>query len=252
MIDTESFDIIILYEKMTEYLSKKNEARGKEMLLSELQPGASIVLEIVFGKKKFEIPLTVEKTEQFAIYTNTFRYGGTVVDFSKKGFEHLLFNVYASDIKSQGRFVWKGLMMQLVTLRGVSYYKLQCKNILQQGTSLNRRGEKRMVVDIQGQAFSMASGEISYVAIHDVSSQGISFFANENFAEEGEIMDLRFVDEAADKKFDIRIEVQCVRIVPKNATMVMYGCKVRNPGRDYQTYVYFKKLMEQKKDKGTE
>lgn len=219
------------------------------MLLSELQVGTPIILEIVVGAKKFEIPLEIQKTEQFAIFTGTFRYGGTVVDFSKKGFEHLLFNVYASDAKNQGRFVWKGVLMQLVNQHGVSYYKLQSKNILQQGTSLNRRGEKRLLMDVPGQAFSMSTGVASSVVIHDVSSQGISFYAGPGFVEENEILDLRFMDSIGDKIFDIGIEVQCVRVVKKENANVLYGCKVRAPGRDFQTFVCLKRLIEQKMEK---
>ncbi len=220
------------------------------MLLSELEVGTPITLEIVAGNKKFDVPLKVLKKESSAIYTETFRYGGKVIDFSQKGFEHLMFNVYASDAKSQGRFVWKGVVMQLTQSKGVPYYRLQSKSSLLQGVSINRRGEKRLPMDVPGQAFSTNSGMGASVIISDISSQGISFVTGQGFVMEGEVVDLRFIEDLVDKHFDIATMAQCVRIVPKGNGNVLYGCKIINPSREYQTFVCMKALFEKKFENG--
>lgn len=216
------------------------------MLLGELQVGTPITLEIVAGNKKFEVPLKVMKRDTISIYTEAFRYGGKVVDFKQKGFEHLLFNVYASDANSHGRFAWKGVSAQLITSGGVPYYKLQARNSVMHGVSLNRRGEKRHELNTAGQAFSMATGMGSAVHVFDVSSQGLSFLASPGFAEVNEVVDIRFISSIFDKNFDIALAVQVVRIVPKKGGNVLYGCKVINPSRDFQTFVNIKTLYEKK------
>ncbi len=214
------------------------------MLLGELAVGTPIILEIVAGSKKFSVSVSIKKKEPGAIYTEIFRYGGKVIDFSQKGFDHLMFNVYATSAQNQGRFVWKNVIMELVHSRGTDYYKLRTKSNLMQGVSLNRREEKRQQMDSPGQAFSMNTGMGAAVLIHDISSQGISFVTGPGFAAVGEVVDLRFVEIVGDRTFDIATAVQVVRIVPKNHGNVLYGCKVINPSRDFQTFVNIKALYE--------
>ena len=217
------------------------------MFLSDLPVGTPIILEIVAGSKKFNVPVTIKKKEPNSIFTEIFKYGGKVIDFSQKGFEHLMFNVYAtSSLNQGGRFVWKNVVMELVHSRGEDYYKLHTKANFMQGASLNRREEKRQQMDTPGQAFSMNTGFGSAVLIHDISSQGISFISGPGFAAVGEVVDLRFIEVVGDRTFDIGTAVQVVRIVPKTHGNVLYGCKVINPSREFQTFVNIKALYEKR------
>lgn len=219
------------------------------MLLSEIKAGTNITLEVIAGSKRFDIPLRVERVDQFAILTNTFRYGGNVVDLSNKSMGHLLFNVYASDAKNQGRFVWKGVKLECTTVRGIPYYSLKAKNVLQHGLPDNRRGENRLLLQIPGEAFSETTGKTVFVKLHDISNQGISFYGPKGFADVNDVIDIRFMEQVADHSFDIRVEAQCVRTRNEDSTTELYGCKLRAPNREILTYICLKQLIEKRKDK---
>jgi len=87
------------------------------------------------------------------------------------------------------------------------------------------------------------------VKIHDISNNGISFYATQGFAYDGAIIDLRFMDQVGDRTYDIGVEAQVVRTVKTDKDTELYGCKFRLQNREVLTYICMRKLMDKKLEK---
>ncbi|MGN0318186.1 MAG: PilZ domain-containing protein [Lachnospira sp.] len=213
------------------------------MLLTDLKAGSAISFVINVGDSQYEFPSNVAVVYPDSILIPCFVINGSVVDFGDKRYGKMSFTIYYADNKSGQRLAFRGVSLETVNPHNnqadTPYYKVKSSGFAALAKVSERRGNRRVIVDLSGSITVENSGRSLNVTIHDISSSGISFYCNESLNFSSNICYIFLRDTINSHEFDLRIKSKIVRFLDNDGTY-LYGCSVAENNKDYYSYVCLK------------
>lgn len=212
------------------------------MELLDLKEGAKLILEVVWGSTKYEIPTTVAASTPDGVLIAPFTYKGKVLDFNSRYFNNMVYNIYYIN-NSNTRITWRSVLINTLKMNNKNYYIVQTNNFAKFSSSGERRDHKRIPLNIKGSIIKMPdNNEVLYpVTIADISDNGISFLALPGMDIYNKKLKVYLNDFVRGEDFNLIIMCTCVRRMTQNG-LELYGCKIQTPPQDLLAYVFLKQL----------
>ena len=213
------------------------------MILTDIQAGSPISLEMTVGDSSYEFPTSVVSVKSESIIIDAISYKGNAIDFGKK--KGLIFSIYSIDPSNETRIVWKNVSLETIqyTNNGVTsaYYRVKTNGFACMASACERRANNRIAVNVQGWISFDVDNVPHQITVNDVSEKGISFVTLNDFEMLSNTFYISFSDTVNDKPFVHRF--RCVQVrQSKRGLQTFYGCTIPSPTKDYLTYVFLKKL----------
>lgn len=202
-------------------------------------------MEINWGNNLFTVPTKVVVVLKEAILVNPFVSQGIVLDLDK--FHDMCYNISSKDKKDGHVITWKNVLIQKTKYKNITLYQIESPKYAQLAQHNERRGNVRLVVDKVGSVYTKDRQNKITAVIHDISSNGISFYVPEGFETDGKSILVEFDDMINDRMFHLRAECNFVREVKRNEHLLV-GCSVKNVERNILEYVCLKRMSEARKD----
>ncbi|MCM1044659.1 MAG: PilZ domain-containing protein [Candidatus Gastranaerophilales bacterium] len=215
------------------------------MLLQDLRVSDEIVLEINWGNNLYKVPTKVVVVLKEAILVNPFVSQGVVLDLDK--FHDMCYNIVSKDKKDGHVITWKNVLIQKTKYKNITLYQIESPKYAQLAQHNERRENGRTVVDKVGSISVGDRTDKKKAVIHDISSNGISFYVSEGFETNGRNILVEFDDMINDRMFHLRLECSFVREVKQNEHSLV-GCSVKNAERNILEYVCLKRMSEARKE----
>ncbi|MBP5324388.1 MAG: PilZ domain-containing protein [Pseudobutyrivibrio sp.] len=217
------------------------------MTIDQLTAGQEVTLEVLIGGSSFEIKTEVVGTnDNTGVLLKPYIYNGTVVDFTAGSPKSMSFNLHCIDPESNGRVVWKNVLVKLINYRDVDYYVVDSKNFGTIAASSERRVDERVNVHKPGSATKDDLNRMS-VSVIDISDAGISFIGNQNLFTIGDVVEVNFADTANDSDFSLCVVAKINRAEVINEGIFFAG-KIRERDNKLLAYLCFKGMDERTND----
>lgn len=220
------------------------------MVLQELLLNTEIHLEIIQGEKKFEIPSKVVGTDANGIYIPVFTAGGRTLDFSGKEFSGMVYNLYCVDKRYTNRYCWRTVSIAVRKWQGKDCYLITSASFGKIGKEEDRRTDFRIDLDIPCGTTAPDEKDELEITLKNVSNEGLAIYAKKDFMEIGSVSEIKFQDEVGDHKFELKVQMKCIRKKPADAGY-LFGCTIIEQSKEWITYVFLKGLRK-KVSKGTD
>lgn len=129
--------------------------------------------------------------------------------------------------------------IELVEYNGREYYGIHTKLLGSVSKSSERRGGNRITLELEGQAI-VGEQEVEIHAI-DISETGFAFASKEKFANPGDVVTVKFKDEAKKTEFNVVLDIRILRGGIRGDQYFNAGIMTNKP-HDLLAYIYFKRL----------
>jgi len=214
------------------------------MLLSELQTGDKVTLEVIWGTAVYPLNAVIYRPVNDGIYIRAFYKNDQLLDFSNKTFRQASYNLYAYLENGGTRIVWKNVTVEMKKIKTDYFYMITVSTFAKNSTEVNRRTDSR--VKIFGPGLINIDGvEVHSVLMKDISNSGVAFTIGEEVDLVGRMFDLEFSDEANGHKYQITAKCRAVRMVEQDHGYLV-GCSITEGCKDLIFYVYYKMLAHKK------
>ena len=193
------------------------------------------------------MPTKVVVVLKEAILVKPFVSQGTVLDLDSDKFRDMYYNLISQDKKDGHVITWKNVLIHKTKYKNITLYQIESPKYAKQAQHNERRSNSRTVVDKVG---SVAMGDRSVkhkAVIHDISSNGISFYVSGGFESDGRSILAEFEDKINEHVFHLRMECSFVREVKQN-DVYLIGCSVKKVERNVLEYVCLKRMEETRKE----
>lgn len=231
---SEESQIVFLYVK-----SIDNE--GLYLKLQELKSSSDLTVQILWEHSQIEFRSKLVKTGTRGIYITPYLRDGKPLNFDIAITDNVQCNLYAVDTNaSSGRIVWNDVELQAVEEPEGLLYHITTRQFNQYSRPGERRIHERTSSDVVATISDM-SFHSTEVILHDISDNGISFYATEPLSSLSDTLNIKFNDTINGEQFIINTTIKIVRNYEKQGKMY-YGCRVMEPTSDYQLYVFLHRL----------
>lgn len=211
------------------------------MKLNELRAGADIIAQMVMGKNTIEFHLKVVTIENDVIYTTPYLREGRPLELNVNYNPNVICNILGEDLYARKRVAWKNVKLETVKHDGRILYKISTMLFNRDSQSGERRFHERMLDEISGVVEDI-NGHEQVINIHDVSDNGISFYAAAGVDINHDRFPLHFEDKINNESFSFKLICKIVR-VKTDINGLFFGCEVLDPPHDYLLYTFMFRLM---------
>lgn len=207
------------------------------MKITDLKVNQKLTIQITLGELGLEFATFVMRTEAAKVYVKPYYHNGSVVEFNIDRSHEGICTVYAIDPDTNMRVSWTKVEISTATIDGEVMYLLKTGTYNLLAKSNDRRKHNRIVVQTKGRVVD-AEGRQTEVLVHDISDNGVSFYAPASFSTGSNQVTLDFVGKVEDKSFEITLDLMFERIVTKMGNS-LYGCSIASDtGDDYLLYEF--------------
>lgn len=205
------------------------------MLLSELQPGATIQVEAARGVRTKAFDTTVIEVEGTVIKVEPIYQDDKLVGFDAGGIVVTAYVPSAEDGK-----VFSYNCVSVKSLKGPDgkvYQEITCQT--EEGKVANRRGACRIWVGTEGEVKIGDDNSRHKIVVKDISSTGIAIVCDDTLdVSMGVPITVTFKDEKSKQEF--RLTAAVVRHEDADHRRIVYGCKFGQENDTVLKYVYAK------------
>lgn len=210
------------------------------MKLNQLKPGADIIVQMVMGKTKIEFHLEVMAGDDDGIYTNPYFREGKPLELNINSNPNVVCNIFGEDTYVNKRVSWNNVKLETVHYDKRIMYKISTMLFNRDSHSGERRSHERMLDEILGTVVDL-EGKDREVNIHDVSDNGIAFYADNSVSINHDRFVLNFSDVVKKDSFRFKLNCKIIR-ARKGDKNCFFGCEVIDPPHDYLLYTFVIKL----------
>lgn len=202
-------------------------------------------MEINWGNNLYKVPTKVVVVLKDAILVNPVVCQGIVLDLDK--FRDMCYNIISKDKKDGHVITWKNVLIQKTKYKNITLYQIESPKYAQLAQHNERRENGRTLVDKVGSVYVGSRENRKTAVIHDISSNGISFYVAGGFESDGKTISVEFDDMINDRMFHLRLDCTFVREVEQNDHFLV-GCSVKNVERNILEYVCLKRMSDSRRD----
>jgi len=211
------------------------------MKLHELPVGQKLIIQIVSGENIFEHATEIVKQRKDAICVKPYVYQDKELDLNIEISSPVVCNLYTDDPNDKKRISWKNVELKTEKATSSLVYVIRTSAFNTLSQEDDRRHNERIIVQKKAQLVDMQTEDLTNIIVHDVSDDGISFFAPADFKHSSNQFMILFSDAVADYSFELKINCSIARTV-KKAGNLLYGCRLIGDNKDYHMYVFLRKL----------
>lgn len=208
------------------------------MKLKDIRPGEPLVLEVIWGENTYEIPTNAIGANESGLLIKPVLYGEDVIDFGAGNGRDMIFSIHIINPEDGSRNVWRNVQLKTINYNGTTYYATKTSNFNSISKSSERRGNNRMVLDIDGSIELISDDKKVLENIHiiDISDNGISFTSSPMLDLDMLPHVVRFKDTVNGIPFELSLKCVWVRKMtePKK---IFWGCKVTEADRNVLAYI---------------
>ena len=211
------------------------------MELKELQLGQLLNVKIVWGEVELEFHTTPINKEENGVIVKPYEHDGKplVIDVDKDS--DIYANLYTNHPVNGERITWKNIKLNTVERDGKTVYFLDTMGVKTSAKAKERREGKRLPVEQKGQVVNGIGEKPREILIHDISDNGISFYANDDFNPTSSVVYISFQDSVSESNFKLKAECQ-IMFTKKEEGRTFYGCEILNVNHDFLLYGCLKRL----------
>lgn len=214
------------------------------MKISELMINHKIIVQLAWGEQKIEFSSEIVANDETGVYISPYIHNGSELELNVNASKGVFCNIYTDAPATKKRISWKNVELSTVEKNNKLLYQLKTNGFNSISTNDDRRKMERIIVHIKAQVCDLTSKTYTDVIIHDISDNGISFYAPSHFAPVSTQLMITFEDTIDDKQFNVKVECVVTRTT-KKAGNNFIGCKIIGENREYLLY----RFMLQLKDK---
>lgn len=200
------------------------------MQLSKLPVGANIMFNVTIQKQGLEFPSEVVEVHDNFILTKPVMSKGKVVGLGGENVSVGL--TYLRNEKSP--MVWKGVACSIVKVKGRILYRVVASG---EGFEMNRRGNFRLFIGLEGIAQVGQNRRALNVILKDISETGFAFVV-ENEIQNAEKAPVRLVFKDFDRSYNLMGYI--VRIEKVQEDKIVYGCHMNMRNQLISHYINIK------------
>lgn len=215
------------------------------MVLQDLDKNRKVIIQIVWGERDIEFPSHVVDSDVEGIYIEPYLHNGNPLKLSIDPSGGIPCHLFGDDTENGTRVSWRNIRLETVERGGQTLYHLSTMAFNRQAKTAERRAHERNVVRKMGNG-SDTAGNVIQVMVHDMSDNGISFFAPASFTPNSKNMTVGFADSLGGELFRVQAECRIVYRTAKSGT-IFYGCEVLNGNSDYFLYGCMQRMQKNKK-----
>lgn len=207
------------------------------MKITDLKANQKLTIQITLGELGLEFATFVMQSDTSKVYVKPYYHNGSAIEFNIDRTGEGVCTVYAIDPDTDVRVSWNRVEIETVHIDGEVMYQLKTGTYNLLAKSNDRRKHRRIVVQTKGRVVD-AEGRQTDVLVHDISDNGVSFYAPASFSTGSNQVTLDFVGKVEGKSFEITLDLMFERIVTKMGNS-LYGCSIASDtGDDYLLYEF--------------
>lgn len=213
------------------------------MLLSRLENGSIVNLELVTEDSKYELISRVSGASKNALLVEILSSERQLASLKKSDYIHAVYNLYADDTDGK-RIGWHNVDVRSINYKQHSYRGIFTKSFNQNSSLTDRRTSERIkLVNMFGQVRSN-DGSLHEVTLYDISNTGIAFLCEDDEFLNKRIM-VHLEDEINNKYYNLNVNCTCIR-TGKADGKTLFGCSIAEADMAYLNYIFAKKLSFKK------
>lgn len=201
------------------------------MRMSELKVNQQLTIAISWGERSFEFRTFVLMNAASRVYVNPYIHNGSELPIDTDKTKGIICTVYAIDPTSNQRISWNNVDITTVRINDQTMYHISTANYNLMSKSNDRRRHDRITIQTQGKV-TFDGENFTQVLVHDISDNGISFYAPMTFSTDSNQLTLSFIGKVDEKIFDISVELLVERITTRMGN-ILYGCRIAKENREY-------------------
>lgn len=215
------------------------------MLLQDLSKNKTLIMQIIWGEKVIEFPTKLVESDAGGIYVTPYLREGHPLELNLDPSGNVVCHLYGDHVDTGKRLSWRNIKLETVKKGENTFYYLTTMGFNKLGKEAERRAHERSMIRQMGSVTDTAGNSIQ-VMVHDMSDNGISFYAPSNFSPASKNLVIEFADSVGTEIFRIRVECRVVYSADKAGT-VFYGCELVSANGDYFLYGCMKKAIKNNK-----
>ena len=213
------------------------------MKLADLLLKQSLVVQIVWGEQKIEFPSNVVEIQDELAYITPYLHNGSALQLSITEGAGVVCNVFTDSTVTGQRISWRNIELTTLDRNGKTLYCLRTRGFNNIANPDDRRGNERVVVQVDGVVIDKQNDEELNVTVYDISGVGISFHAPKTYVPKAQQLVIMFTDVIDKRTFNLRVEGSVSRVNAEEGHTTV-GCRLVGENRDYQLYRLIKHLRE--------
>ena len=212
------------------------------MKISEMLTGQKIIIQLVFGDNTLEFNSEVLEKDTTNIYVKPYFHNGNELELTVTPDKDVLCNVFTNDPVTAKRISWKGIELATVKRNDATVYSLKTNGFNESAKHDDRRVNDRTIVHQKGMVYDFRSDKGNEIMIHDISVNGISFYAPASYSPKSQQIHIAFSDVVNGRHFHVKVDCTIARTSNK-AGNSFYGCKVVGDNKEYALLIFVKHLV---------
>ncbi len=211
------------------------------MKLNELLINQMLTVQIVFGEQKIEFYSDVVDKEGTDVFITPYIHNAAPLELNINGDKGVVCNLYTDDSMSNRRISWKGVELLTVSRNNNTVYCVKTHMFNNISNVDERRQHERTLVQVVGKVTDENRGDEHKIIIHDISDNGISFYAKDSFSPASQKLFISFTDKIDKKEFDIQLDCSVSRTQKEYGHNII-GCRILRENKNYLLYAMLKHL----------
>lgn len=211
------------------------------MEIQQLLRNQPVTIQIIWGEEKIEFVSRVVKQSEKGVYVTPYLHNGRPLKLNIQPEKGVMCNIYCEDADTGKRISWKNITLETEESKNGAVYNITTFSFNLLGSEDERRTHERIKIHKMGLVADDINGGMVEVRIHDLSDNGIAFYAPQSFEPETSKMRVMFTDYVKEEQFNIDTVCRIVHSSLKSGNKY-YGCEVTEPGQEFLLYGFMKRL----------
>lgn len=216
------------------------------MELKELQFGQLLIIQIIWGEMELEFHTEPVAYEGNGVIVKPYEHDGHPVEFNIEAKGEIYADLFADNPVTGERVSWKNVKIETLERDGKIVYLVNTASYNRYAQTDERREHERLMVGQPGQIVNGIGEKPKEILIHDMSDNGMSFYANDDFKPTSNRVYISFQDSVSKSSFRLKTECQIV-YSKREEDRTFYGCEILNVNHDFLLYGCLKRLRMGKK-----
>lgn len=219
------------------------------MELKEISKEQQLIAQMVWGDKKIEFYTKVigYEEEGEGVYIEPYRHNHHPLDLNITIGCGVFFHLFTDDPSTRNRISWRSVEVHTVDYLGKKVHLITTSSFNKLSQTDERRTHERIQIHQMGKVTDVDGNELS-VRVHDVSDNGVSFYAPVSFAPRSPHLVVQFADSVRGEAFELKVNAKIVHSTTKTGA-ALYGCEIADANREYLLYGCLKRVMHNKNNK---
>lgn len=218
------------------------------MKLPDLLISQSIIIQLVWEENTIEFFSEVVHKDAESVYVTPYLHNGSALNLNIAEGASVVCNIFTNDPTTRQRISWRNVELSTVTKHNEVLYCVKTHGFNNVANPDDRRRNERTVVEAKGQVSDEHEEETVEVTVHDISSDGISFYVPNSYSPKSQQLRITFEDEIDGKTFMIQVECGITRMNTEGKHTIV-GCRLSGDNKDFQLYRFVKHLKMKGKHK---